>query len=555
MKKHILTFCLSLLLCLTIVSNSVYTVYASQVSVTSLIDWFEKGFNAFANASAKERLAMLYTTLSVSSGIVANPKVDVNAKLNAANAWQRSITGVDFLNQSEDEQEELVKKIASHLEEKGTKPNSKGDLNISGATKAEIKNTFNTYIQDNKDVLYYTVHIPSIKQLYPSNVDYVYVYNQIKQIVDEFGLVQICGFQPSYVRFYDIPDDLSNYFSILHSRNKYNSGDLNMYRISSYLYSCKTETYAKYDFYGINFDDDKTIISDIKNNYSSLTHDSFGVLYPNFLDVSQAIYGDTYRLSSNFMVAPDDLYIKVYTSLANYQNSLAGKVQRKYYYTSNYYIDNYSDSSITSEQFANLLDKIDSIASVLANEERENNYDEDALTRRLDALINAIWSSTGDISDDTGTLVEQNNKALKWYEKIYNKLCDIKGSLADDSISEPWNKEVTNLVKNTDNDATMNNFFTSLSLTFSPVGESMKTKFPFSMPWDVYAVIVLLCAEPQTPKYTLPFKFDTFGIDTELVVDCSHLSFLATVSRTMLTLLYILGLIRLTTKIIGRGDD
>ena len=53
MKKHILTFCLSLLLCLTIVSNSVYTVYASQVSVTSLIDWFEKGFNAFANASAE----------------------------------------------------------------------------------------------------------------------------------------------------------------------------------------------------------------------------------------------------------------------------------------------------------------------------------------------------------------------------------------------------------------------------------------------------------------------------------------------------------------------
>ena len=555
MKKHILTLCLSLLLCLTIVSNSVYTVYASQVSVTSLIDWFEKGFNAFANASAEERLAMLYTTLSVSSGIVANPKVDVNAKLNAANAWQRSITGVDFLNQSEDEQEELVKKIASHLEEKGTKPNSKGDLNISGATKAEIKNTFNTYIQDNKDVLYYTVHIPSIKQLYPSNVDYVYVYNQIKQIVDEFGLVQITGFSNGYVRFYDIPDDLSNYFSILYSRNKYNSGDLNMYRISSYLYSCKTEKYAGFDLYGINFDDDKTIISDIKNNYSSLSPNSFGVLYPNYLDVSQSIYGDTYRLSSNFMVAPDDLYIKVYTSLANYQNSLAGKVQRKYYYTSNYYIDNYSDSSITSEQFSNLLDKIDSIASVLANEEHENNYDEDALTRRLDALINAIWSSTGDISDDTGTLVEQNNKALKWYEKIYNKLCDIKGSLADDSISEPWNKEVTNLVKNTDNDATLNNFFTSLSLTFSPVGESMKTKFPFSMPWDVYAVIVLLCAEPQTPKYTLPFKFDTFGIDTELVVDCSHLSFLATVSRTMLTLLYILGLIRLTTKIIGKGDD
>lgn len=433
--------------------------------------------------------------------------------------------------------------------------NGKQQIRLTGALLKDYKSFIQKYIDDKETPLYYTVHISSIKQLYPSNVDYVYVYNQIKQIVDEFGLVQITGFSNGYVRFYDIPDDLSNYFSILYSRNKYNSGDLNMYRISSYLYSCKTEKYAGFDLYGINFDDDKTIISDIKNNYSSLSPNSFGVLYPNYLDVSQSIYGDTYRLSSNFMVAPDDLYIKVYTSLANYQNSLAGKVQRNVYYTSNYYNNTYNDTDVDMETLYKYMDNILSILEKLKIEERENNYDEDALTRRLDALINAIWSSTGDISDDTGTLVDQNNKALKWYEKIYNKLCDIKGSLADDSISEPWNKEVTNLVKNTDNDATMNNFFTSLSLTFSPVGESMKTKFPFSMPWDVYAVIVLLCAEPQTPKYTLPFKFDTFGIDTELVVDCSHLSFLATVSRTMLTLLYILGLIRLTTKIIGKGDD
>lgn len=549
MKKHILIFCLSLLLCLTIVSNSVYTVYASQVSVTSLIDWFEKGFNAFANASAKERLAMLYTTLSVSSGIVANPKVDVNAKLNAANAWQRSITGVDFLNQSEDEQEELVKKIASHLEEKGTKPNSKGELNISGSTKAEVRNTFNTYIQDSKEVLYYTVHIASINQIYPSNVGTSYRYNQLKQAVKEFDTVAF-KFDNYGMAFYDLDSIWDSSFLLLHSVYNVNP----MSYLDADVYSISKESLVYPRMYRIDFDDDNSIISDIKNNASSSGYNTarFDI---NIIDALQAHDSTkTFTTYSTYVVSSEDKYVKVYTSLANYQNSLAGKIQRKYYYTSNYYVNNYDDSSISSEQFATLLNKIDSIVSVLANEEHENNYDEDALTRRLDALINAIWSSTGDISDDTGTLVDQNNKALKWYEKIYNKLCDIKGSLADDTISEPWNKEVTNLVKNTDNDATMNNFFTSLSLTFSPVGESMKTKFPFSMPWDVYAVIVLLCAEPQIPKYTLPFKFDTFGIDTELVIDCSHLSFLATVSRTMLTLLYILGLIRLTTKIIGKGD-
>lgn len=513
---------------------------------------------AWDSLSNKDKIGYYLGYLTHNAGLVLSGKFS-DAKL-FADFFQQYKNGTikkKVADMTEDEYEEYCGKMVDSVKDdiKVVQQGQKTQLHISADTNKSFKSFAKQVIDDLETPLYYTVHIPSIKQLYPSNVDYVYVYNQIKQIVDEFGLVQIFGFQPSYVRFYDIPDDLSDYFSILYSRNKYNSGDLNMYRISSYLYSCKTETYAKYDSYGINFDDDKTIISDIKNNYSSLTHDSFGVLYPNFLDVSQTIYGDTYRLSSNFMVAPDDLYIKVYTSLANYQNSLAGKVQRNVYYTSNYYNNTYNDSDVDMETLYKYMNNIQSILEKLKIEERENNYDEDALTRRLDALINAIWSSTGDISDDTGTLVEQNNKALKWYEKIYNKLCDIKGSLADDSISEPWNKEVTNLVKNTDNDATMNNFFTSLSLTFSPVGESMKTKFPFSMPWDVYAVIVLLCAEPQTPKYTLPFKFDTFGIDTELVVDCSHLSFLATVSRTMLTLLYILGLIRLTTKIIGKGDD
>lgn len=548
MKKRLITIIFSLLLCCSIVVNTTCTVYAAELSLaTTIYEFFKDAVQTFDNLDGDGRLKAIYSVISAQCGIV--PHLSHADAQKISNAWYKAVTGNDFPTLEEDKKQ-AIKDLSYKLGEEGTKKDSNNNLVISSTTKTELRNCFNTYIQENIDVLYYTVHVASIEQIYPSNVGTTYRYNQLKQAVEAFDTVAF-RFDNYGMAFYDLGSIWDDSFLLLHSLYRVNP----KYYLDADFYSINKESLIYPYMYRVDFDDDKSIITDIKNNASSSGYNSsrFDI---DRIDSSQA-YNSTQLFSTSgiYVVSSEDKYVKVYTSLANYQNSLANKIERKYFYTSNYYVNNYADSSITSEQFVTLLDKIDTIVSTVAKEERENNYDEDALTRRLDALINAIWSSTGDISDDTGTLVDQNNKALKWYEKIYNKLCDIKGSLADDSISEPWNKEVTNLVKNTDNDTAMNNFFTSLSLTFSPVGESMKTKFPFSMPWDVYAVIVLLCAEPQTPKYTLPFKFDTFGIDTELVVDCSHLSFLATVSRTMLTLLYILGLIRLTTKIIGKGDD
>ncbi len=434
--------------------------------------------------------------------------------------------------------------------------NEKQQIRLTGALLKDYKSFMKEYIKKQNLQNYYTVPIPCLKSgtLKASYLAYSRDYKVVSDFLKEYDYV-FYAYSSNLSSIIVSPFNKDDIFFIYNQNSNFNYEQFT-------AYSVKSESYHPYNYYVHTWDDDFSIPStDLTSaDWTKVTvKDRMDGTLQGYSLISYTDYnnraGYQQYFNLKFLASKDIDYIRVYTSVQKWQDSISGTETRKVYYTSNYYNTTYNDTNIDIETLYKYMDNIQSILEKLKIEERENNYDEDALTRRLDALINAIWSSTGDISDDTGTLVDQNNKALKWYEKIYNKLCDIKGSLADDTISEPWNKEVTNLVKNTDNDATMNNFFTSLSLTFSPVGESMKTKFPFSMPWDVYAVIVLLCAEPQTPKYTLPFKFDTFGIDTELVVDCSHLSFLATVSRTMLTLLYILGLIRLTTKIIGKGDD
>lgn len=78
-----------------------------------------------------------------------------------------------------------------------------------------------------------------------------------------------------------------------------------------------------------------------------------------------------------------------------------------------------------------------------------------------------------------------------------------------------------------------------------------KTKFPFCLPWDLYNVFVLLNAEPVAPKFDIPFKFDRLGIDYTFSVDLSEYEQLALISRVSLSVMFIIALILLSRKVIG----
>ena len=77
-------------------------------------------------------------------------------------------------------------------------------------------------------------------------------------------------------------------------------------------------------------------------------------------------------------------------------------------------------------------------------------------------------------------------------------------------------------------------------------------KFPFSLPFDVYNTFNLLSAEPVAPKFTIPLKMD--GVfEYEIEVDLSEYDWLANIVRWFIFIAFVVGLILITNKLIGRG--
>ena len=86
------------------------------------------------------------------------------------------------------------------------------------------------------------------------------------------------------------------------------------------------------------------------------------------------------------------------------------------------------------------------------------------------------------------------------------------------------------------------------------VPEIISRKFPFCIPFDFAYLISILAAEPQAPRYVLPFRFDydQFHISYDFVIDLSFLDELASMIRILLDILFCASLM-LGTRSIIRG--
>lgn len=73
---------------------------------------------------------------------------------------------------------------------------------------------------------------------------------------------------------------------------------------------------------------------------------------------------------------------------------------------------------------------------------------------------------------------------------------------------------------------------------------NLSTKFPFSIPFDLYHAVKILSAPPEAPKFTLHFG------KTSYVMDMAMFDPVATVVRWGLSLLFIISLIILTGRVI-----
>ena len=69
-------------------------------------------------------------------------------------------------------------------------------------------------------------------------------------------------------------------------------------------------------------------------------------------------------------------------------------------------------------------------------------------------------------------------------------------------------------------------------------------------------LITFLADTPETPKFDIPIKFDSYNIDYTLTIDFASFEVVSKISRMLLTLCYMVVLIQLTGKVsdIKKGD-
>ena len=101
--------------------------------------------------------------------------------------------------------------------------------------------------------------------------------------------------------------------------------------------------------------------------------------------------------------------------------------------------------------------------------------------------------------------------------------------------------------------------FGNILKTAEALGDALKVKFPFCIPWDVAFLFGLLKASPKTPHYEIPVKYGGNGsiikIDETLVIDLEDFQILSRICRTFFTIVFCKGLLDLTIKIVGMKEQ
>lgn len=78
-----------------------------------------------------------------------------------------------------------------------------------------------------------------------------------------------------------------------------------------------------------------------------------------------------------------------------------------------------------------------------------------------------------------------------------------------------------------------------------------KEKFPFCLPWDLYNLFAGLNTSAEAPKFVIPFKIERFGIDESITIDLSEFTEQVKIVRFFIGAGFVLALILISRKMIG----
>lgn len=150
------------------------------------------------------------------------------------------------------------------------------------------------------------------------------------------------------------------------------------------------------------------------------------------------------------------------------------------------------------------------------------------LTTSVNKLVTAVNSlSTADVRSQVLTVPAQEVSSV---EQIINNT--IEGEMeAEEGTPAENDVEVANKFR---------------------LPKSFLEGFPFSIPYSIYLGISSLIADPEAPRFNIPFSIPRLGIDENVDLDLEQFTPLARLCRALLSLVWVAGLAMACNKFIKR---
>ncbi|MCM1104634.1 MAG: hypothetical protein NC409_11080 [Clostridium sp.] len=199
------------------------------------------------------------------------------------------------------------------------------------------------------------------------------------------------------------------------------------------------------------------------------------------------------------------------------------------------------------------------ISGAIADAMKQGLADGAGMSEILSLMQSAFSDKLDEINNTLGDISDNTSETNSWLEKIYNLLVKIdkkvNGILVADTVDTAVNV-ISKLFDSIWEWISNKLEIVEMVQEVGNLGNVLKKKFPFSIPWDVYAILLMFDAPAKPPVISLHFEFpmlDDYVYDYEYIMDGKEWVDFATVCRFFLTIGYEISLMHLTQKLYASG--
>lgn len=432
-------------------------------------------------------------------------------------------------------------------------------------------------------------------------------YRTMCELVKTYGIIGINRWNA--MQFYDLSPYLEGssgfYASIFSSNSIYSklmdyTSWTNTYLDEYFIYTSDLTDVA------YSWEDLAEMIEQGSSGFTYTGTTSSSHTYKAYYDKGQAPSSIKYS-SDVFLVSYDGCDVLVFNSATALQNYSVDK--RGVFTTSGFYEDtgaltvSLDDLTSSIDDLTDLLGQFQDLLGEQGSGLTESQLEE-LLQKFLDEFFNRLDESGSGDEDDSSTSSGDSGSDIpdgffdsvkSYYRSVLAYLSAILSNvqnlsyIAETSGSDDEDStDLFDLIKGIfdDPEAGSQEAADELSASFSDLASSMTKKFPFSIPWDVYALFGVFAGtgssgtqtvstysaldgadadtlsdgvqilsldgteDHDAPYFELPLVINSFGIEETVVIDLEKFQSVSTVSRVFLCLLFCVFLMKFTIKIV-----